>query len=76
MVHKGLVHVLASDAHDPAHRSPDLHIAAGALDDDSFAWMTVAAPAAILAGDPLPPRPPLPRRRSGLARRLRAWSAR
>jgi protein-tyrosine phosphatase len=76
MLQKGLVHVLASDAHDPAHRSPDMRLAAGALDEDQFAWMTTAAPAAILAGEPLPPRPPLPRARRGLAQRLRAWSAR
>jgi hypothetical protein len=39
-------------------------------------WMTVAAPAALLAGDPLPPRPPLPRPRGMRARLNRAWSAR
>jgi len=76
MLHKGLVHVLASDAHDPAHRSPDLHIAGSTVGEEQFAWMTGAAPAAILAGEPLPPRPPLPRPRGSLARRLRSWSAR
>ena len=69
MLHKGLVHVLASDAHDPAHRSPDLRLAFSAVGEDQFEWMTSAAPAAILAGEPLPPRPPLPRRR-GLLKRL------
>lgn len=76
MLQKGLVHVLASDAHDPAHRSPDLRVAAAAMDEDQFAWMTELAPAAVLAGGPLPTRPPLPRPRRSLARRLRAWSAR
>ena len=36
---------------------------------DLFDWMTTGVPAAILAGEPLPPRPPLPRRR-GLLKRL------
>ena len=76
MLDKGLVHVLASDAHDPAHRSPDLHIAGSTVGEEQFEWMTGAAPAAILAGEPLPPRPPLPRPRGSLARRLRSWSAR
>jgi protein-tyrosine phosphatase len=75
MLQKGLVHVLASDAHSATHRGPDLRKAGDVLDPDQHAWMTTAAPAAIVAGEPLPPRPPLPRPR-GMRARLRAWSAR
>jgi protein-tyrosine phosphatase len=66
MLRDGLVHVLASDAHDADRRGPDLeegltHAAralpgASALDD----WLTVDAPAAVLEGARLPRRPPLP----------------
>lgn len=61
MLEQGLVHVLASDAHDSIHRPPDLRLP-GLLDDDQLAWMTVDAPTAIVQGRQLPPRPPLPRR--------------
>jgi protein-tyrosine phosphatase len=59
MLERGIVHVLASDAHDAIHRPPDLHAAGPALDDAQLEWMAHAAPAAIVAGDPLPQRPPL-----------------
>jgi len=75
MLERGLVHVLASDAHDARRRGPDLRAHGDALDPDQHAWMTTAAPAAIVAGDPLPPRPPL-RRARGVRARIRAWSAR
>ena len=75
MLQQGLVHVLASDAHDDVHRGPDLHAADGVLDAAQFEWMTTAVPAAIVAGGPLPERPPLPRAR-GVRARLRSWSAR
>lgn len=74
MLEQGLVHVLASDAHGPTHRTPDLRIAG--LDEDQLQWMASAAPAAVVAGRPLPERPPLPTRRRGVRERLRAWSAR
>ena len=66
--------MLASDAHDAVHRGPDLHAADGVL-DGAAVWMTTAVPAAIVAGRPLPERPPLPRAR-GVRARLRAWSTR
>ncbi len=69
LLRRGLVHVLASDAHGAEHRRPDLRRAG--LDGDQLGWMTEAAPAAILAGHPLPERPPLPR-----GRLRRAWSRR
>ena len=67
MLEQGLVHVLASDAHNAVRRPPDLR-AGHALDDAQLAWMTVDAPAAIVAGRPLPERPPLPRPRGLRAR--------
>jgi protein-tyrosine phosphatase len=70
MLEQGLVHVLASDAHDAVRRSPDLR-AGHQLDDVQLTWMTVEAPAAIVAGQPLPDRPPLPRRRKILLTRRR-----
>jgi protein-tyrosine phosphatase len=63
MLQQGLVHVLASDAHDPVYRSPDLRATGNVLDDAQADWMTRAAPAAIVAGRALPDRPP-PRLRS------------
>ena len=75
MIEQGLAHVLASDAHDPIRRGPDLRTAGGVLDEAQHEWMTATAPAAIVAGRPLPPRPELPRRR-GMRGRLRSWSAR
>jgi protein-tyrosine phosphatase len=72
MLEHGLVHVLASDAHDERHRPPALD---EALDGPQAEWMTQAAPAAIVEGRPLPERPPLPHP-SGLRARLRAWSPR
>ena len=75
MLQQGLVHVLASDAHDSVYRGPDLHAADRALDEAQFEWMTAAVPAAIVADRPLPERPPLPRAR-GVRARLRSWSTR
>jgi protein-tyrosine phosphatase len=70
MLEQGLVHVLASDAHDAVRRRPDLNVP-DALDDAQRTWMTVDAPAAIVAGSDLPPRPPLPRPRGLRARMAR-----
>lgn len=75
MLQAGLVHVLASDAHDPVKRGPDLRAAGGMLDEAQHEWMTAAAPAAIVEGRALPPRPALAKP-GGLRARLRAWSAR
>ncbi len=79
MLAAGLVHDLASDAHDAEHRGPEmragLEAAESALPGSAALadWLTVDAPGAILAGAPLPPRPPLPvpppKRRLGLLRR-------
>jgi protein-tyrosine phosphatase len=62
----GLVHVLASDAHAPATRA-GLSLAGAALRDRGLArYLTEDVPAAIVAGESIPPAPtsrPAPRRR-------------
>jgi protein-tyrosine phosphatase len=76
----GLVHDVASDAHDLERRPPGLLVGFERLEPelpgllDHANWYTRLAPAAILEGDPLPPCPPSPvrRRRGGrLAAKLR-----
>ncbi|HET8756058.1 MAG TPA: CpsB/CapC family capsule biosynthesis tyrosine phosphatase, partial [Solirubrobacteraceae bacterium] len=52
MVRAGLVHVLASDAHDVAQRAPVLDVN-GALTAEQYERMTSAVPQAILAGQPV-----------------------
>jgi len=61
----GLVHDLASDAHDHLSRTPSLAGAVEAVEDElpgvsaQAEWLTSVAPAAILAGERPPPPPPL-----------------
>jgi protein-tyrosine phosphatase len=69
LVRHGLAHVIASDMHGPHLARPGLRAgveAAARVDPQRARWMVTDAPAAILAGDPLP-RPPAerigPRRR-------------
>ncbi|HEX4807034.1 MAG TPA: CpsB/CapC family capsule biosynthesis tyrosine phosphatase [Conexibacter sp.] len=72
MLEAGLVHTVASDAHDARRRPPGIAaplVAAGL--GDLAPLLGREAPAAILAGDPLPPPPRRPRRRSGLRALLR-----
>jgi protein-tyrosine phosphatase len=52
MVRDGLVHVLASDAHDAVHRAPVLDVD-GILTPEQRERMTTVVPAAIVAGTPL-----------------------
>jgi protein-tyrosine phosphatase len=53
-----LAHLIASDAHAPALRAVGMTDAAAAVGDDALArWLTHDVPAALLAGDGLPPRP-------------------
>jgi protein-tyrosine phosphatase len=60
----GLAHVLASDAHIPEIREAGLAAAAEALSDESLArFLTVEAPGAIVAGEPVPEPPRKARRR-------------
>ena len=78
---QGLVHVVASDAHDAVRRRPGLTAGFAALEGElpglgeQREWMTEAVPRAILEGETLPPRPPLPRR-GGLLGRFRASRSR
>jgi protein-tyrosine phosphatase len=83
---RGLAHDVASDAHDANRRPPGLGEGFARLDKSlpglvrQIDWFTVAAPAAVLDGGELPPRPDpiLPRRsRLGalLARFKRGHSA-
>lgn len=54
----GIVHVLASDAHGPHIREAGLSAAAREVGDAGLArYLTTEAPAAILAGDPVPDAP-------------------
>jgi protein-tyrosine phosphatase len=60
----GLAHVLASDAHTPEIREAGLAAAAETLQDDDLArFLTVEAPSAIVAGQPVPEPPRKARRR-------------
>jgi protein-tyrosine phosphatase len=59
----GLAHVLASDAHTPEIREAGLAAAAEELDDDLTRFLTVEAPSAIVAGEPVPEPPRRARRR-------------
>jgi protein-tyrosine phosphatase len=75
LLREGLVHNVASDAHEPRRRGPELlaglHAAERELPGilDQADWFTRAVPAAVLAGEAPPPRPPLPPAQRG----PRAW---
>lgn len=77
LLREGLVHVVASDAHDHVKRPPGQTAGFRALEaelpglGEQQSWMTELVPAAILAGEPLPERPPLPQATGGLLRKLR-----
>ena len=64
LLRRGLVHDVASDAHDALRRSPEIahYLAAAERSLPGLAeqarWLTEDAPAAILAGRPLPAGPP------------------
>jgi protein-tyrosine phosphatase len=66
----GYVHMLATDAHDPALREVGLASASRAIDDGNLVrWLTRDVPAAIVSDAPLPRRPEKPPRRFGFRRR-------
>lgn len=71
LLEDGLVHSVASDAHSTRRRPPGLGgpLGSAGLGPELVDWLGGAAPAAILAGEPLPPAPPVPPRRRGLFRR-------
>ena len=70
MLERGLVHDVASDAHDHLHRPPRINVALHEADlalpglSEHAAWFAVTAPMAILRGEPVgkPPRVTRPRR--------------
>jgi protein-tyrosine phosphatase len=58
LVRYGLVHNVASDAHDAVQRPPGMAAELADADLESLAdWLTRAVPAAILDGSNIPPRP-------------------
>jgi protein-tyrosine phosphatase len=72
LVRDGMIHNVASDAHDPLHRAPGMEselqqAGLGPLTE----WLTQEVPAAILGGDEIPPRPAvaLP----GIRKQSRRW---
>jgi protein-tyrosine phosphatase len=66
LVREGLVHDVASDSHDDSRRPPGMRAGIAAAEEHLAGisaltdWLTQAAPAALLAGRPLPARPDLP----------------
>jgi protein-tyrosine phosphatase len=70
MLERGLVHDVASDAHDHLHRPPRINVALREADltlpglSEHAPWFAVTAPMAILRGEPVgePPRVARPRR--------------
>ena len=77
LLREGLVHNVASDAHEPRRRGPELLAGLQAAERElpgvlgQANWLTCDVPSAVLAGEPLPERPELPRRVRGLRRWLR-----
>jgi protein-tyrosine phosphatase len=70
MLEARLVHSVASDAHDALRRPPGIAGPLGAAGlGELVPLLAHEAPAAILAGDSLPPAPAWRRRRSGFGRR-------
>jgi len=63
LLREGLVHDLSSDAHDQRARPPGIGAALATAEDElpgisaQSEWLTELVPAAILAGEALPPRP-------------------
>jgi protein-tyrosine phosphatase len=75
LVREGLAHVIASDAHGPAapgraSLAQGVAAAAELVGESRARWMAEDAPAAVLAGDPLPPAPSIREPRRGVLRRL------
>ena len=73
LVERGLAHVIASDAHSAAGKRAPLSAglaAAARVDAARAEWMVTEAPAAVLAGEPLPRPPRRPAARRGLLQRI------
>lgn len=73
LLERGLVHVLASDAHGVGLRGASIAGAAGGLHDEGLVrYLTVDTPAAMLEGSPVGPPPKTRRRRVRFLDGLRA----
>jgi protein-tyrosine phosphatase len=60
MVERGLAHNVTSDAHDHLRRPPSIEAELDAAGIGGLApWLVDEVPAAILAGEDIPPRPQL-----------------
>lgn len=75
LVKGGLAHVIASDAHGAAAPSratlaEGVAAATELVGEERARWMAEDAPAAVLAGEPLPPAPEIDPPRRGMLRRL------
>jgi protein-tyrosine phosphatase len=57
LLERGLAHVVASDAHTADIRAAGLARAVREVGEPLGGWLTRDVPAALLAGEPLPPRP-------------------
>ena len=69
LVERGLVHVVASDAHTPDVRGYGMVKGLEALGDPALArWLSREVPAALLVDEPVPERPPRRRRLAFLRR--------
>lgn len=70
LLRRSLVHLIGSDTHGVEGRASLARARREAENPDDFDWMTKAAGRAVLAGRPLPPRPPVHRRnwRGGFGR--------
>jgi protein-tyrosine phosphatase len=70
LIADGHAHVIAGDLHRAGGSRASIADAVASADSERARWMTTEAPAAILAGAPLPPAPAgAPRRRSWFSRR-------
>jgi protein-tyrosine phosphatase len=78
LVEQGLVHNVASDAHDSIRRPPGMATELGEAGLGALAdWLTRAVPAAILSGEEIPARPQIPSRlEPPAARERRPWRIR
>ena len=70
LLEAGMVHMLASDAHQASVREVGLGSAAKAVGGALAEWLTYAVPAAIVGDAPLPPRPKSGRSGAGRLGRL------
>ncbi|HEU5362715.1 MAG TPA: CpsB/CapC family capsule biosynthesis tyrosine phosphatase [Gaiellaceae bacterium] len=69
LLERGLVHLLASDAHAPSVRAVGLRAAVQEVGEELGRWLTVDVPRALLEGGEPPPRPVVRARRRSLFRR-------